>query len=302
MNEPNTTGSAPMAGSKLSTIFLVVLGLHIVLIVAFSAYHLLKGDASGEAGVPEMANTEQTQPPMAAEDTAGTMELPTVETQQTESSPAMVTPPSDAASHPMPASNDPIWTRVPAPSENSTTAPAMASSPTVPALNSPARVEMTVNEKSHTVVKGDSLARIARKYGVTVADLKAANNMTGDLIKVGQSMQLPSVQSAKVAPAPAAVAAVKPAPSTAPIVRRAVEVATGSSYTVGKGDTLWNIARKFNVKPQELAAANGITDPSKLKIGTVLRLPGAADKQDLAQPPARPEPVPVNTDMAMAPR
>jgi len=297
MNESTNSNPTPMAGSKLSTIFLVVLGLHIVLIVAFSAYHLLKGDSSADALSPGMADTEQTLPSNNPADGGVSSEQPTVETVQADPSPAMESPGSEAASLPMPASNDPIWTRVPAAEERNDSVSASVKAP--PASQAP-RVEMTVNEKTHTVAKGDSLARIARVYGITVAELKAANNMSADLIKIGQTLQLPSVQSFK--PAPANVASVKaPAsPFMTPVAPRAVEV--GSSYTVGKGDTLWNIARKFNVKPQELAAANGITDPSKLKIGTVLRLPGSVEKQDLAQPPSKPQPVPGNTDMAMAPR
>jgi LysM repeat protein len=297
MNEPTPSHPAPMAGSKLSTIFLVVLGLHIVLIVAFSAYHLLKGDSSADALSSGMADTEQTLPSTHQPDAGAPSEQPTVETVQTDPAPAMESPGTEAASLPMPASNDPIWTRVPAAEERNDSVSAAVKAP--PASPAP-RVEMTVNEKTHTVAKGDSLARIARVYGITVAELKAANNMSTDLIKIGQTLQLPSVQSFK--PAPVSVASVKtPAPPViAPVAPRAVEV--GSSYTVGKGDTLWNIARKFNVKPQELAAANGITDPSKLKIGTVLRVPGSVEKQDLAQPPAKPQPVPGNTDMAMAPR
>jgi LysM repeat protein len=298
MNEPTHSNPTPMAGSKLSTIFLVVLGLHIVLIVAFSAYHLLKGDSSADAMSPGMADTEQTLPSSNPTDAGATSEQPTVETVQNDPAPGMETPGSEAASLPMPASNDPIWTRVPAAEERNES---VSTAVKAPPFSQAPRVEMTVNEKTHTVAKGDSLARIARIYNITVVELKAANNMSTDLIKVGQTLQLPSVQSLKSAPVNVASVKAPASPVLTPVVPpRAVEV--GSSYTVGKGDTLWNIARKFNVKPQELAAANGITDPSKLKIGTVLRLPGNVEKQDLAQPPAKPQPVPGNTDMAMAPR
>ena len=45
--------------------------------------------------------------------------------------------------------------------------------------------------KEHVVLKGEYLATIARKYGVSVADLKKANNLTGDDIKVGQKLTIP---------------------------------------------------------------------------------------------------------------
>lgn len=300
MNEPNNPNPSPVGGSKLSTIFLVVLGLHIVLIVAFSAYHLLKGGSSSESAANSPVAEAGTTPSASeSSDPTGAAEQPTVETQHADATtPNAETPASDASALPMPASNDPIWTRVPAPSENREAAPARVPAPS-PSVATPApRMETAATQKSHTVAKGESLAKIARTHGVSVAELKSANSMTGDLIKIGQVLQVPSTASAR--PSPASVASAKPAPAAVPVVKRAVAV--GSSYTVGKGDTLWKIAQKFNVKPQQLAEANGITDPSKLKVGMVLRLPGVPEKQDMAKPPVNPEPVPVNADMAMVPR
>lgn len=47
----------------------------------------------------------------------------------------------------------------------------------------------------------------------------------------------------------------------------------GKSYTVSAGDTLWNIARKFNVPLDELIAANNLTTPDRLHPGQVLVIP-----------------------------
>lgn len=44
---------------------------------------------------------------------------------------------------------------------------------------------------SYKVNKGDTLWRISQSYGVTVADLKKANNLSGDLIITGQTLQIP---------------------------------------------------------------------------------------------------------------
>lgn len=44
----------------------------------------------------------------------------------------------------------------------------------------------------HTVVKGDTLSSIAKKYGVTITDLKKTNKLTSDTIKIGQKLQIPS--------------------------------------------------------------------------------------------------------------
>lgn len=136
------------------------------------------------------------------------------------------------------------------------------------------------------MAKGDSLTKIARVHGVTVPELKTANGLSSDLIRIGQVLSIPGRSSAPAAKPPVATA---PAPT-------AVSAAT---YTVAKGDTLWGIARKLGVSAAELARVNGLNDPSKLKIGTVLKVPGVA-KQEMAAPvpvlaPAR------ATDMAMGP-
>lgn len=49
----------------------------------------------------------------------------------------------------------------------------------------------SVDAKEHTVAKGDTLSAIAKLYSVTVTDLKKANNLTGDDLKVGQKLTIP---------------------------------------------------------------------------------------------------------------
>ena len=49
-------------------------------------------------------------------------------------------------------------------------------------------------------------------------------------------------------------------------------VMTGQTYVVQPGDTLYRIAVNHSCDPTELAQANGITDPTQVSIGTVLRL------------------------------
>jgi len=61
-------------------------------------------------------------------------------------------------------------------------APAAPSTPAVPA--GPTR--------DHTVVKGDSLWKLSRKYGVPVSSIKAANGMTNDTIQLGKTIKIPA--------------------------------------------------------------------------------------------------------------
>lgn len=65
----------------------------------------------------------------------------------------------------------------------------------------------------------------------------------------------------KTTPAPAPVAAAKPKP------------ATGSrSHVIGKGDTIYNVAKRYGISPNEVMRANGISDPSRLQMGQVLKI------------------------------
>jgi LysM repeat protein/lysophospholipase L1-like esterase len=66
----------------------------------------------------------------------------------------------------------------------------------------PLKVSSTVstNVKYHRIKSGETLSVIARKYGVTVAQLKKANNMRSDRINAGKSLKIPSKTVAQVAP------------------------------------------------------------------------------------------------------
>ncbi len=101
---------------------------------------------------------------------------------------------------------------------------------------------------SYTVKSGDTLYSIARKYDVSVSALASANNITNlNLISVGQVLKIPGTSTT-------------PPPTT-------------TSYTVKSGDTLYAIARKYNVTVSSLAAANKITNVSLISIGQVLVIP-----------------------------
>lgn len=50
----------------------------------------------------------------------------------------------------------------------------------------------TTGAQTHTVGSGDTLSQLAKKYGITVADIKKANNLKGDKIKIGQKLKIPA--------------------------------------------------------------------------------------------------------------
>lgn len=117
---------------------------------------------------------------------------------------------------------------------------------------------------SYTVASGDSLSRIAARYGTTVAALASANGIKNpSLIRIGQVLTVPANGAA--APAPAAVAATATVTTT-----------TTTSYTVARGDTLSGIATRYGTTVAAIQQANGIKNASLIRIGQVLAVPVTA--------------------------
>ena len=99
----------------------------------------------------------------------------------------------------------------------------------------------------YTVKSGDSLWSISRKFGVSVDELKNANNLSSNLLSVGQNLIIP--------------------------VKEAQD--TSDEYVVKKGDTLYSIARKYNTSVDNLKSINNITTDS-LAIGQIIKLPSTS--------------------------
>jgi len=130
---------------------------------------------------------------------------------------------------------------------------------------------------SYTVKSGDSLWTIARKHNLTLAQLTAANNLSANTsLRPGQKLLIPG----KSTSAPAAATATGGAGPTA----KATDTATaatinrassdGVKHVVKSGETLGAIARKYGVGQGELAVANNISDPAKIRPGMELVIPG----------------------------
>ena len=99
----------------------------------------------------------------------------------------------------------------------------------------------------YTVKSGDSLWSISKKFGITVDELKQANNLTSNLLSIGQNLLIPTKESET----------------------------TTDEYIVQKGDTLYGIANKFNTTVDNLKSINNLTTDS-LSIGQVLKLPSSS--------------------------
>ncbi len=185
-------------------------------------------------------------------------------------------------------------------------------SPTRP--GTPAAVEVAAPKpaaapaaSTHTVVKGDNLWTIARKNNLTVRELTSANNMRADAtLKIGQVLTIPGK-----APAPAASASAASTSTPAPAAAAAAAAPTTTfTHVIKSGETLGGIAKKYQVKVGDIALANNIADPTKIRAGQSLKIPGwqapAATSSTrattpTASPAVRPAPAPSNTAPALAP-
>lgn len=107
---------------------------------------------------------------------------------------------------------------------------------------------------TYTVQRGDWFYSIARKFGVTVSALQAANpTVNPSAIYPGQVLYIPS---GAVSPD------VQPTPST-----------SGTTYTVQPGDTLFSIAVRFGKTAYDLQIANRLANPSAIFVGQKLIIP-----------------------------
>ena len=80
---------------------------------------------------------------------------------------------------------------------------------------SPAPVPQSGEEGTYTVKKGDVLYRVARRYRITVEQLKAANDLKADLIHPGDVLRIPSPEELAALATPAPQSAARAAPTTA---------------------------------------------------------------------------------------
>jgi len=114
--------------------------------------------------------------------------------------------------------------------------------------------------KTHTVVRGDTVYAIARKYKTTVSAIISANRLSASAtIHPGQRLKVGG--AAAISPVPAGSS--KPAPAAA---------AKPTAHTVAAGDTLFGIARKYGTTVATLLAANGLGSGSIIYPGQALKL------------------------------
>lgn len=111
-----------------------------------------------------------------------------------------------------------------------------------------------VKPNTYVVKNGDTLYKIANQYGVTIDNIKSANNLTSDLLNVGQILTIP-VENATETPG------------------------STTTYVVKSGDTLYKIANEFNTTVTQLKLLNNLTS-NMLMIGQILKIPTESSPEE----------------------
>lgn len=130
--------------------------------------------------------------------------------------------------------------------------PTATPSPTTPPT--PTATFVPAGGVTYTVKPGDSLYSIARRYNMTIDELKELNGITDPTsLQVGQKLV--------ISPGPAVVTPTTPGQEIVHVVRR--------------GENLFRIALRYGVTVQAVAKRNGIVNPSLIRTGQKLYIPAA---------------------------
>ncbi len=131
---------------------------------------------------------------------------------------------------------------------------------------------------THKVKKGETLGRIAQKYGVKISDLQRWNKIKSTL-RIGQILVIQKNDSSATESYTRKIASASVAPATS--VTTVTPASKGAAnhtgkyvmYTVKKGDTLWEISRKFEgVTLNDIMSINGFTKRSKILPGNKIKI------------------------------
>ncbi|WP_100133421.1 1,4-beta-N-acetylmuramoylhydrolase [Listeria monocytogenes] len=136
-------------------------------------------------------------------------------------------------------------------SAGSTTSDTNTSKPSTNTSTSKPSTGTSTNAKVYTVVKGDSLWRIANNNKVTIANLKAWNNLKSDFIYPGQKLKVSAGSTSNTNTS-------KPSTNTNTSKPSTNTNTNAKVYTVAKGDSLWRIANNNKVTIANLKAWNNL--------------------------------------------
>lgn len=124
----------------------------------------------------------------------------------------------------------------------------------VPQTKTVTEIDNISSQNEYKVKRGESLSYIALKFGVTIENLKTWNNLPDDKIKIGQTLKIYN--------------------SNAPTSYGAITTKSNGNlqyYTINQGDSISEIAEKFNVSISDLIKWNGLSG-NKIIAGERLKI------------------------------
>lgn len=140
---------------------------------------------------------------------------------------------------------------------------------------------------TYFVKPGDNLKKIAAKTGADCAEVARLNSIRYDskrnwyVLHPGQKLL---IRKAGEAPEPVVSRETNSTPDAFLKLKKSETAGAALIHFVARGDSLWEIARKYRVPMEEIAAANHIRDPRRIRYGSILKIPGktADEKNRLA--------------------
>ncbi|RZL46764.1 MAG: LysM peptidoglycan-binding domain-containing protein, partial [Pedobacter sp.] len=126
---------------------------------------------------------------------------------------------------------------------------------------------------THTVKQGESIFSIAKQYGITAYQIRRNNNLEDNNLSTGQVLKIPSDIVTEIPP-------VKE--TTAPAIVKETPKEESFIYNVSAGETIFSIAKKFNLTAYQIRTANKLND-NTVTVGQKLLIPKAPEPKSVAE-------------------
>eukprot|EP01012_Entosiphon_sulcatum_P019429 TRINITY_DN2430_c0_g2_i1.p1 TRINITY_DN2430_c0_g2~~TRINITY_DN2430_c0_g2_i1.p1 ORF type:complete len:507 (-),score=66.26 TRINITY_DN2430_c0_g2_i1:676-2196(-) len=141
--------------------------------------------------------------------------------------------------------------------------PASKNNTEAPASNSTSSDQTMIE---HTVQPKEFLGKIAEKYGTTVEEVKKANNLSGNNLKIGQKLKIPATKNIDENKVVSAAVEEKP-------VQENKSTDAAGTHTVLRNETIFTIAKQYGITAYQIRSLNNLPD-NAITIGQVLKVPG----------------------------